>query len=62
MLGFLKLITAMSLRDHMKPQAKTKQIQNTSCFKFHPSNCIQEHGIHAKASNLRLVLRSFEAG
>jgi len=29
MLGFLNLFTAMSLRDSMKPQAKTKQIQNT---------------------------------
>jgi len=29
MLGFLNLFTAMALRDSMKPQTTTKQIQNT---------------------------------
>jgi len=32
------------------------------CFKFHPFKYIQEHGIHIKASNVRIVLKSFEAG
>jgi len=30
MLGFLNLFTAISLRDSMKSQATTKQIQNTN--------------------------------
>jgi len=50
MRGFLNLFTAMSLRESMKPQATTKQIQNT------------EHGIRTKAFNRRLVLKRFEAG
>jgi len=46
MLRFLNLFPAMSLSDSMKPQATTKQIQ-------------QQHGTHAKAPNLKLVLKSF---
>jgi len=60
MLGFLNLFIAMSLRDSMKPQAKTKQIHNTKSALL-PSY-IQNHGIHTKASNLTLVLVSFEVG
>jgi len=33
--------------------------KHQSCFKFHPFNC---KTLHTKASNLRLVLASFEAG
>jgi len=47
----------------MKLQATTIQIQNNKLyFKLRPFNYIQEHGIHTKGSNLRLVLKSFEAG
>jgi len=47
----------------MKPQATTKQIQNTKLvIKFHPLDYIEQHGIHTKASNLRLVLKCFETG
>jgi len=45
----------------MEPQATIKQIEDT---KFDPFNYIQEHGIQtkSKAYDLRLVLKSFEAG
>ena len=58
---FLNLFTAISLRDFMEPQATIKQIEDT---KFDPFNYIQEHGIQtkSKAYDLRLVLKSFEAG
>jgi len=63
MLGFPNLFAAMFLRDSMKPQATTKQIQNTKLvIKFHPLDYIEQHGIHTKASNLRLVLKCFETG
>jgi len=35
----------------MKSQATTKEIQHSKhliCFKFHPFNYIQKHGIHKK--------------
>jgi len=44
----------------MKPQTRTKQIQNTKFVLNYLFNYIQEHGIYTKASNLRLVLKSFE--
>jgi len=65
MLGFLNCFARMFLRDSLKPQETTQQIQHSKhliVFKFHPFNYIQEHSIHTETSKLRLVLKSFEAG
>jgi len=47
----------------MEPHATIKQIQNTNIvFNFIPITTLKNLKYHIKASNLRLGLKSFEAG